>query len=134
MQGFDRSSDLGQIYKAILILFIALTQITFIAQENYGDYLNYLYVLEGMLQASVYNLRSLTGDYINLSRLEEDTKLARDHSFTHGPYEAFVRDQEPAPEIKELERSRKDDDEPDYEEERDNRSVSWPDLYDGLGH
>ena len=68
------------------------------------------------------------------SRLEEDTKLARDHSFTHGPYEAFVRDQEPAPEIKEPERSRKDDDEPDYEEERDNRSISWTDLYDGLGH
>jgi hypothetical protein len=47
-----------------------------LTKENYGDYLNYLDVLEGMLQASVYNLRSLTGDYINLSRLEEDTKLA----------------------------------------------------------
>jgi len=105
-----------------------------LTKENYGDYLNYLDVLEGMLQASVYNLRSLTGDYINLSRLEEDTKLARDHSFTHGPYEAFVRDQEPAPEVKEPERSRKDDVEPDYEEERDNRSTSWTDLYDGLGH
>ena len=104
-----------------------------LTKENYGDYLNYLDVLEGMLQASVYNLRSLTGDYINLSRLEEDTKLARDHSFTHGPYEAFVRDQEPAPEIKEPERSRKDD-EPDYEEERDNRGTSWQDLFDDISH
>ena len=87
-----------------------------------------------MLQASVYNLRSLTGDYINLSRLEEDTKLARDHSFTHGPYEAFVRDQEQTVEIKEPERPRKEDVEPDYEEERDDQYINKPDLFDDISH
>ena len=105
-----------------------------ITKENYSDYLHYLDVLEGMLQAGVYNLKSLTGDYITLSRLEEDTKLAKEHSFTHGPYEAFVREQEQAAEIREPEKSRKDEVEPDRNEERNDRHVNKPDLYDGIGH
>lgn len=121
-----------------------------LSEDNYGDYLHQLGILEGMLKAASISLSCVTDEYRNIKMIEKDSTLAMDRNFTQEPYIVALKDLEPKAPIKEETLSQSDagiterdytasqsaDDRTDYDYDYDPEPTRTPlyDLFDDIGH
>ncbi len=119
-----------------------------LSEDNYGDYLHQLGILEGMLKAASINLSCVTDEYRNIKMIEKGSTLAMDRSFTQEPYIAALKALEPKDPIKEetlsqsnagiTERdytaSQSTDDRTDYDYDPEPTRTPLYDLFDDIWH
>ena len=105
-----------------------------LSEDNYGDYLHQLSILEGMLKAASLSMSCVTGEYRNIKMIDRDSKLAMDRSFTQEPYIAALKDLEPKAAIEKNIGLKTEEKEIEHGPERSDQNIHTPGLFDGIGH
>ena len=105
-----------------------------LSEDNYGDYLHQLSILEGMLKAASLSMSCVTGEYRNIKMIDRDSKLAMDRSFTQEPYIAALKELEPKASIEKNIGLKTEEKEIEHEPERSDQNINTPGLFDGIGH